>query len=488
MQKVSCPSCGAEVVFRSAASVMAVCEYCRSTLLKDAGSVKDIGKVSEVLEDYSPIRINTSGSFQGRTFAVVGRIQLRYDAGFWNEWHILFDDGSSGWLSDASGQYVITLPQPPLEGGVPEFEEIKPGFRYMFDGTSFFASDIRTAHCIAWEGELPFQVGRGWVAKVADCSAAHRFLTLDYSDGGLPQLFAGQAVTLDALRCQLLRDNDAIASTAGRFRGQTTALDCPSCGSAVQYKAGMAFHVVCPSCHAEVDCSMDKVLVLQKAEELAAIVTTLGLGDIGIVNGVKYEVIGLLQCRTCEEDASSTWVEYFLFNAQQGFLWLVESVEGWDRVDVLNEWPAQQHGVVDLKGEKFGSPEEYESEVIYAAGAFNWRVSVGDKTRIRDFSKGNRKVSSETNDQEIVWTSSAKVSAAQIGRWFGKPIVTPVETEGKAGPVLSYTAPIIYSALLATLNVPISFLTGARGLKLMFWALVLLWTPVVITRLLGKDH
>jgi len=86
MQKVSCPSCGAEVSFRSAASVMAVCEYCHSTLLKDAESVKDIGKMSDVLEDYSPIQINTSGEYQGKHFTVVGRIQLRYDDGFWNEW------------------------------------------------------------------------------------------------------------------------------------------------------------------------------------------------------------------------------------------------------------------------------------------------------------------------------------------------------------------------------------------------------------------
>jgi hypothetical protein len=166
----------------------------------------------------------------------------------------------------------------------------------------------------------------------------------------------------------------------------------------------------------------------------------------------------------------------------------VESCEGWERVDVLNEWPAQpQRGEVNVRGEKFGAPEEYDSEVIYAAGAFNWRVSVGDKTRIRDFSKGARKISSETNDQEVIWTSSAKVSVAQIGQWFDKPLAASADAEGKAEPALSYTAPIVYSVLLAVLNIPISFLSGARGLKLMFWALVLLWAPAVITRLLSKD-
>ena len=50
MQIVSCPSCGAEVKFRSHASVMAVCEYCNTRVLKDADAVKDLGKMSSVLE------------------------------------------------------------------------------------------------------------------------------------------------------------------------------------------------------------------------------------------------------------------------------------------------------------------------------------------------------------------------------------------------------------------------------------------------------
>jgi hypothetical protein len=39
---------------------------------------------------------------------VVGRIQLRYSAGIWNEWYLLFDDGATGWLGDSSGMYTIT--------------------------------------------------------------------------------------------------------------------------------------------------------------------------------------------------------------------------------------------------------------------------------------------------------------------------------------------------------------------------------------------
>ena len=78
MQQVACPGCGAPVVFKSSASVMAVCEYCKTTLLKDAGSVRNLGKMSEVLEDYSPLQIGSSGRLAERGFTLIGRIQLQY--------------------------------------------------------------------------------------------------------------------------------------------------------------------------------------------------------------------------------------------------------------------------------------------------------------------------------------------------------------------------------------------------------------------------
>jgi hypothetical protein len=59
---------------------MAVCEFCRAPCRQGADAVRDLGKMSAVLEDYSPIQIGTAGSYGGRAFTVVGRIQLRWRA------------------------------------------------------------------------------------------------------------------------------------------------------------------------------------------------------------------------------------------------------------------------------------------------------------------------------------------------------------------------------------------------------------------------
>jgi hypothetical protein len=83
--------------------------YCQTTVLKDAESVKDIGKMASVLEDYSPLQIGTTGIYQQQGFTLLGRIQLKYEDGLWNEWYALFDDGKEGWLSEASGQYTFNF-------------------------------------------------------------------------------------------------------------------------------------------------------------------------------------------------------------------------------------------------------------------------------------------------------------------------------------------------------------------------------------------
>ncbi len=50
MYRVACPACGADVRFHATSSVLAVCSYCQSTLLRDAGSVRDIGKMAALLD------------------------------------------------------------------------------------------------------------------------------------------------------------------------------------------------------------------------------------------------------------------------------------------------------------------------------------------------------------------------------------------------------------------------------------------------------
>ncbi|WP_229429197.1 DUF4178 domain-containing protein [Massilia sp. ST3] len=430
MLSVSCPSCGAPVAFRSHASVMAVCEFCRTTVHKDAGAVQDLGRLSEVLEDYSPIQIGTSGKVGGRGFTVIGRIQLRYAAGMWNEWYLMYDDGGSGWLGDASGQYTVTTARP-LPSGWPDFERVRVGAQYDLGAGLFTVSDRRVATCVGGQGELPFRVGDGWQARVADLRRGPAFATLDYSDGDTPVLYTGFATTLGTMQCQLLRDDEAIKASAGRYRGKVQALQCPSCGSPIGYLPGMAANLVCPACAARIDAATPQAEVLAAGERAARVPLTLTLGAVARIGNQDYHLIGAMKRL---DDDGEEWTEYLLYTPRGQFFWLVETGEGWWRSEVLDEWPEPGTPAapkVALHNIAYERTLDYPARVSWAAGAFNWKVAAGERVRVREFERGQTSLAAEMNDEELTWSRSTPVADDQVRAWFKLP-APPTAPRGKS--------------------------------------------------------
>ena len=430
MQNVSCPGCGAPVAFLSHASVQAVCGFCQTTVLKSAEAVKDLGKMGAVLEDYSPIQIGTAGKHAGKSFTVVGRIQLRYSAGMWNEWYVIFDDASTAWLGDSSGLYTLTTEKPELiNASLPVFTQLMAAHSYTIGERAWLAAEVREAQCIAGQGELPFRVGEGWRLRVADFRRGNLFLTLDYSDGETPRVYMGKAVTLEQLECQLLRDDDEVKTSAGKYKGKVDALDCPSCGGSIKYLPGVTAHLVCPSCHSQVDAASPKAQVLAAGERLAEVLTTLSLGAKAKIDNAEHQIIGVLQRK---DDEGTVWTEYLLYNTRGGFIWLVETDEGWYRAKVQADWPGW-FGAGDeanMSGKQYKKLTDYPSQVVFAAGAFNWRVKVGDDTRIVEFGLGAERLSAEISAQEITWSYAKPVAADQIFAWFGQNVAAAKQTEG----------------------------------------------------------
>jgi hypothetical protein len=94
-----CPGCGAPVHFASAQSSFAVCEFCRSTVLRDGETLKRIGSMAEVFEDYSPLQLGASGMVKRNgkpePFTIVGRAQYKARPA----------TGRNGWLRSATASW-----------------------------------------------------------------------------------------------------------------------------------------------------------------------------------------------------------------------------------------------------------------------------------------------------------------------------------------------------------------------------------------------
>jgi hypothetical protein len=317
-------------------------------------------------------------------------------------------------------------------------------------------------------------VGPGWVAKVADFRANDRFLSLDYSDADTPRVYTGQSLQLADLKPQLLRDPDRIKDAAGRFHGKVQALSCPSCGAPVNAVPGMTVHIVCPSCHAEVDTSESVAKVLSAGAKVAAVHFTVPLGGEAVLDGTRYSVLGAMRRA---DDEGTEWSEYLLYAPGKKFIWLVETDEGWQRAEVLDRWPSWNgSGRVMLDNNWFVKTSEYGATVKFAVGSFNWRVSVGDTVRVLEFTGGALRLAAEVSAAELTWSRSAKLPLDQVRAWFGGH----VNVTESPHPTHMQSARRILIALLVFNAIPFLFATsnslpyallGAAAIYIPAWVL-----------------
>src|SRR4051794_4331892 len=187
----SCPNCGAPLEFRFSSSVQTVCEYCKSIIVRTDVDLEKVGTVADLPPNSSPLQLGTEGVFGSKAFSVAGRIIYEYDQGNWNEWHLVFNDGSSGWLSDAQLEYDVSFlaQNPPPR---PAASQLTPGTSFVVEQTEYKVTSITNAHYRGVEGELPFQYWDKRAVPFVDLRTPDaRFATIDYSEEP-PLLFVGQ--------------------------------------------------------------------------------------------------------------------------------------------------------------------------------------------------------------------------------------------------------------------------------------------------------
>ncbi len=200
----NCPSCGAPVQFRWSSAVQTVCPFCRSILVRADLDLKSVGKVADLPPDPSPISLWTEGTYRGKSFQVLGRILYQWENGGWNEWHIVFSDGSSGWLSDAQLQYAVSFLVNPGTA-LPSTNQIFRGAQFTFNQVGYEVATMTRASYKGVEGELPFPFYGKSNMLFADLRTSGRaFGTLDYSDTN-PALFLGEWVEFEELQLKNLR-------------------------------------------------------------------------------------------------------------------------------------------------------------------------------------------------------------------------------------------------------------------------------------------
>ena len=85
--KANCPSCAAPIEFKAGSSIVVICPFCRSAVARTDRGLEDLGKVAEIADSESPLRVGLKGQWNDVRFELTGRAQLH---------HELADFGTSG--------------------------------------------------------------------------------------------------------------------------------------------------------------------------------------------------------------------------------------------------------------------------------------------------------------------------------------------------------------------------------------------------------
>lgn len=200
----TCPQCGAKIEFKWSGAVQTTCDFCQSILIRGDIDLQKVGTVADLPPDASPIQLGTEGIWMNRSFYVAGRIIYDHSLGSWNEWHLVFQDGTSGWLSDAQLEWAITFLHkenvPPSQA-----QRITIGTKFTMNGVEYEVTSRTMARYRGVEGELPFQYwNKNTVGFVDLRTQDARFATMDFSE--MPGLiFLGQFVDFDQLQLKNLR-------------------------------------------------------------------------------------------------------------------------------------------------------------------------------------------------------------------------------------------------------------------------------------------
>jgi hypothetical protein len=419
MKLAHCPACGGLVEFHVASSLVTICEHCHSAIARGDKALEDVGKVADLVDSQSPLRLGLQGNYRGKNYEIVGRVQYQHPAGgVWDEWYMAFGGDRWGWLAEAQGRFYVTF-EVPLRSSInlPAFDQLEAGQAYNLGKIGVLKVGERNeAAAASAEGEIPWLFKPRASVRFADLYGPHaQFATLDYSDAE-PRIYVGAEVSIDELGFS----KAAFAEPKPPQEVKGLQLNCPKCGGALELHApDAAQRVACPYCASLLDVEQGNMRYLSTLKP-SRIAPLIALGTTGTFAGTSYTVIGFLVRSMTEEGVVYRWQEYLLYNPSVGFRWLVHSDDHWNFVIPISP------GEVDDRmqnayyaGKSFRLFQTGLATVRHVLGEFYWKVEVGEEVHTRDLIHPPEALSIETGKGEQNISLGIYVPPADIESAFG---------------------------------------------------------------------
>ncbi|MFZ5446601.1 MAG: zinc finger domain-containing protein [Myxococcota bacterium] len=418
MKVGDCPSCRAPVEFRPGAGQVKVCEYCNTVVFRGEVKLESLGKVAELMDTQSPLKVGLSGRYSGTPFTVAGRIQKSNATGTWDEWFLQFEDERQGWLAESEGEWKILFPMTNV--APPKCEALQVLGSFTLRDKTFVVEEKNAATTVAAQGQLPdFNRQHLYVDATGPKGI---FCTLDEA-GGQVEAFVGSFTTLQALGF----DPSELEPTPKKEALRQAR--CTNCNGPLELKAPDATkRVACPYCGALLEVQGGALNFLELLEK-PPFEPRIPLGATGKLHDPtvdkpqgpppEWTCLAFLVRSCTVEGTRYPWDEYLLWNQVEGFRWLMHSNGHWTW---LTPVPA---GDVELafRQAKYGGQTYRGYQSVYAvteyvAGECYWQVRAGEMALASEFIAPPRSINCDQTETEATFTRGVMVENALLEKTF----------------------------------------------------------------------
>jgi len=413
-----CPDCSRVLYFSHADTNIIHCG-CGSTVYRSDGAVF-AKPFYTVANPFDVIQPGTEGSWNGKSFRVLGRMRAWIEEFVFNYWTVLWNDGSITYLGEGYGLYAVYEPIVIDRDLKDSLDTVNVGTkRDLFSKETFILE--RKYRCYKWELE-----GEAWLPNVPSSFRTFEFAA---ADGRRIEVIEFQKnATLSFSVFYTSKEALQLKHTRNGVPPLKT-LTCNHCAKENTLKA-FPFSQSYACVHCGIRYGLEDGLNFKQVGQRNS--TDIGpdieLGSKGKIRGVEYEVIGYAQ----KEEANqyrSKWKEYTLFNPQSGFAFLSEFSGHWILLKERGDAPVlmkESSKTINHEKEEFQLFNLYNYLVVNAKGEFPYQAFNDQEKKVREFiSPPEVWIQEKSGREGIIWFLGEHITGSELQAAFGNKISLP---------------------------------------------------------------
>ena len=227
-----------------------------------------------------------------------------------------------------------------------------------------------------------------------------------------------------------------------RDEARTGSVKCLACGGPISLHGfGGVRQVSCPYCGSELSPDDSGALRLLQKVQRQRRQSVLPLHVRGTLDGVEWEILGVIW-RSCRVDGDTyPWQELILFNPYHGYRWLIYAMDTgrWNLGEPLdgapitgnNSWLGPSIQSLYFAGIRYRHFQTVQADTDYVEGEFPWQVRAGDTAAAHEFVAPPRAISIEEAQTEhgadVTFTRMRYIPARQVWKAFAQEGAPPRE-------------------------------------------------------------